>query len=115
MAVGLERAHAEFLGQGEGLLVMGFGLLDLRRVTRAPQSRQEAQGIRLVARVPCAAGQVERLARRVPGLLRGPPATGLAEPCDDGGPDCASRSVADGFADRLLQQRRGLGDAPCSA
>ena len=26
VAVGHERAHAEFLGQGEGLLVVGFGL-----------------------------------------------------------------------------------------
>ena len=29
VAVGLERAHAEFLGQGEGLLVVGFGLLGI--------------------------------------------------------------------------------------
>jgi hypothetical protein len=29
VAVGLERAHAEFVGQGEGLLVVGFGLRDI--------------------------------------------------------------------------------------
>ena len=30
VAVGLERAHAEFFGQGEGLVVVGFGLRDVR-------------------------------------------------------------------------------------
>jgi hypothetical protein len=29
MAVGLERAHAQFLGQGEGLAVVAGGGLDL--------------------------------------------------------------------------------------
>src|SRR5215475_6681634 len=30
VAVGLERTHAEFLSQGEGLMVVDFGLLDVR-------------------------------------------------------------------------------------
>jgi hypothetical protein len=29
VTVGLEWAHAEFLGQGQGLAVVGLGLLDL--------------------------------------------------------------------------------------
>ena len=49
MAVGLERAHAEFVGQGEGLLVVGFGLLDLRGIAPRRNLAEEAQGIRLVA------------------------------------------------------------------
>ena len=32
VAVGLERAHAQLLGQGEGLAVVGFGRLDLRGI-----------------------------------------------------------------------------------
>ena len=32
VAVGLERAHAEFLGQGQGLLVVGFGLCGIGRI-----------------------------------------------------------------------------------
>jgi hypothetical protein len=32
MAVGLERAHAECLGEGEGLAVIAFGWLDLQRI-----------------------------------------------------------------------------------
>jgi hypothetical protein len=31
MAGGLERAHAKLLGQGQGLLVVGFGLRGLGR------------------------------------------------------------------------------------
>ena len=49
MAVGLERTHAEFLGQGEGLAVVGFGLLNLRGLALRRNVAEEAQGIRLVA------------------------------------------------------------------
>jgi hypothetical protein len=43
LAVGLEWAHARFLGQGEGLVVMGFGICSLHglalcyNVAEAPQ------------------------------------------------------------------------------
>ena len=30
--MGLEWAHAQFVGQGEGFMVVGLGLLDLRRI-----------------------------------------------------------------------------------
>ena len=33
MAVGLEGSHAEFVGQSQGLLVVGFGLYRIRGVT----------------------------------------------------------------------------------
>src|SRR5262252_9211119 len=48
-AMGLERAHAEFLGQGEGLLVMICSRLALRRLALCRDLAEEAQGIRLVA------------------------------------------------------------------
>ena len=60
MAVGLERAHAEFLGQGQGLAVVGFGLLDLGRIALRRDLAEEAQGIRLVA-PSCATGMRQRL------------------------------------------------------
>jgi hypothetical protein len=47
--VGLERAHAEFLGQGKGLAVVGFGWLDLRGLAPRRNVTEEAQGICLVA------------------------------------------------------------------
>jgi hypothetical protein len=49
VAVGLERTHAEFVGQGEGLAVVGYGLIACRRLTLRCNLAQEAQGIRLVA------------------------------------------------------------------
>ena len=49
VAVGLERAHAELLGQGEGLAVVIFGLIAVRRLTPRRHVAEEAQGIRLVA------------------------------------------------------------------
>jgi hypothetical protein len=47
--VRLERAHAQFLGQGEGLLVAGFGLIALWRLTSCRNLAEEAQSIGLVA------------------------------------------------------------------
>src|SRR5262249_44251827 len=49
VAVGHERAHAEFLGQGEGLLVVGFHLRVLWWLTPCCNVAEEAQGICLVA------------------------------------------------------------------
>jgi len=42
VAVGLERPHAEFLGQGEGLLVVGRSCSDLRRLARRSNASEEA-------------------------------------------------------------------------
>src|SRR5262249_35836353 len=42
VAVGLERTHAQILGQGEGLLVVRFGWLDLRGI--APRRNIAEQG-----------------------------------------------------------------------
>ena len=44
VAVGLERAHAQLLGQGEGLMVVVFGLLDAPEARAAPQSRRGGAG-----------------------------------------------------------------------
>ena len=60
MAVGLERAHAEFVGQGEGLLVVGFGQLDLRGLAPRGNLAEEAQGIRLVATFLVRTGERQR-------------------------------------------------------
>src|SRR5215831_15321143 len=48
VAVGHERAQAQFVGQGEGLLIVGFSLLDIKRLTPHRNITEEAQGIRLV-------------------------------------------------------------------
>ena len=48
MAVGLERAHAECLGQGQGLLVVIFGQRALGRIVTRRYVAEEAQGICLV-------------------------------------------------------------------
>jgi hypothetical protein len=48
MAMGLERAHTEFLGQGESRLVGGFGLLDRWRLVLCMDLAEEAEGPYLV-------------------------------------------------------------------
>jgi len=49
VAVGLQRAHAQFLSQSEGLLVVGCGLLVFRRVTLRCDFAEEPQGVGFVA------------------------------------------------------------------
>ena len=60
MAVGLERAHPQFLGQGEGLAVGGCGWLTLRGIAMRRNVAEEAQGIRLVAPLPALMGECQR-------------------------------------------------------
>src|SRR5215469_15998280 len=67
---------------------------------------------RLVGTLFVLPGQVERLARVLPGLLAAPcKTTDLAEPGDPSGKTCQP-ARADSFADRLLQQRTPLREAP---
>jgi hypothetical protein len=49
VAVGLERAHAEFLGQGEGLLVVGFGMGDIWGMVLCGDLNEEPERIGLVS------------------------------------------------------------------
>ena len=79
MAVGLERAHAEFLGQGEGLLVVGFGRLDLRGLALRRNVAEEAQGIRLVAPFLVLTGERQRRSARACASSRRP-ASSCASP-----------------------------------
>ena len=45
----VKHVHAQLLSQGEGLLVVGFGLCALRGIAPHCNIAEEAQGIRLVA------------------------------------------------------------------
>ena len=60
MAVGHERAHAEFVGQGEGLLVVGYGQIALRRIAPCGDLAEEPQRIRLVAQLLVRTGECQR-------------------------------------------------------
>ena len=58
-AVRLERAHAEFFGQGEGLLVVGLGRLDLWGIAVRGDLAEEPQGLGLVSPFFVLAGELE--------------------------------------------------------
>ena len=106
VAVGHERAHAEFLGQGQGLLVVHFGLLDHPGVGDGHGRRQaERSAQRLVPRSLCcrARSSAWRACCRA-SSSRPVSTTDLAEPCDPIG-KTSQPARADTFADRLLQQR----------
>ena len=70
MAVGLKRAHAECVGQGEGLLVGGFGLFDLQSVAPRRDVAEEAQRIRLMAPFLVLTGMHERLLGEGEGVVQ---------------------------------------------
>src|SRR5262245_15258968 len=49
MTVGLQRAQAHLLSQGEGLTVMGGGLVDVRGIAMHGNVAKQTAGVRLVA------------------------------------------------------------------
>ena len=59
VAMRLQRAHAEFLGQGEGLAVVGGGLVDVRGLAMHGDLAEEPAGMRLVAAARVGTGEFE--------------------------------------------------------
>ena len=112
VAVGHERAHAEFVGQGQGLLVVGFGLRGVGGIGVGLDGAKLVQRVRLASALLLLPGQVERLACVLPGLLAASrQTTDLAEPGDSVGMTLQPTRT-DTFADRLLQQCAPLREAP---
>jgi hypothetical protein len=60
MAMGHQRAHAQFIGQSEGLMVIGFGYFDMLRLAPCRNVTEEAQGMRFVATFLVPAGMRQR-------------------------------------------------------
>ncbi len=69
MAMRLQRAQAHCLGQGESLLVGGFGLYDIGGISVGLDHAKLVPREGLVGTLFVLPGQVERLARVLPGLL----------------------------------------------
>ena len=59
MAMGLERAHAEFLGQGEGLAVVRFGQCALQGIAMRCNIAEEPQGPRLASPLLVRVGEIK--------------------------------------------------------
>ena len=59
VAVRLEWTHAEFLGQGEGLVVMGFSGFDLWGLPARMALAEEPQGVGFVAPFLMGSGEVK--------------------------------------------------------
>ena len=112
MAVGLERAHAEFLGQGEGLAVVGFGLRGIRGFGVGVDNAKLMQRVCLLPACLLLPGQVERLAGVLPGLRAASRQTADLTELRDPAGMTVQRTRAESDADRLLQQRTPLREAP---
>ena len=94
---------------------MGSGLLDIRGIGVGLDNAKLVQRQRLVGTLLLLPGQVERLAGVLPGLRAAShKTTDLAEPGDSVGPNYLP-ARAETLADRLLQQRTPLREAPGSA
>ena len=59
VAVGLKRAHAQRLGQGQGLTVGGFGQLGLRAMAVRVDLAEEPQGPRLLTLLRVRAAELQ--------------------------------------------------------
>ena len=72
MAVGLERAHAEFLGQGAGLVVVGCSGLALWGLTLRRNVAKQVQSIDLIAAFLVRMGEREGTLGEGVGFLQAP-------------------------------------------
>ena len=112
VAVGLERAHAQFLGQGEGLAVVGFGLSLSGGSRRAAISPRRRRAYAWWPRSWCCTGKRQRTLGEGVRLLQ---AAGQQLRLPQG--ETTERLMADrfrcsGLFQRLREQRHGVGDAP---
>ena len=81
MAVGLERAHAQLFGQGEGLAVVGGGLLVLPGLVMRGDRAEESQVVGLLSPFPVGLGEREGTQGQLVRLLHAPSQhIGLAQP-----------------------------------
>ena len=109
--MGLERAHAQLLGQGQGLTVRDFGLLDIRRIVMRSDLAEESVDPRLVSPFFVRSGEIEGTLRAPDCIIR---SLGeficLTEPGDlERMP--AQDSHGSGLFHRLFQERYGIGNA----
>ena len=110
MAVGLQRAHAEVGGQGEGLAVVGCGEINLQGLAPGGNVAQQSQDPRLVSPFLVGPGEFERLLGKGQRLLRAAgQQRGFALISDPERPPVLSARCG-GLLYRLLQQRQGLSD-----
>jgi len=61
VAMGNQRAHAKFFGQGKGLSVVGFSFFDMQRIALRCNITEEVQGIRLVTAFLVVTGERQRV------------------------------------------------------
>jgi hypothetical protein len=108
VAVGLERTHAQCLGQGERLLVVRFSLLGLRRLSLRCNLAKEPQGVGFVTPRLMGPRELQGTLRLSARLVQ---PTGaqirLAQPNPQA--HIAHEMHSDVLLNRLLQQRQGLG------
>jgi hypothetical protein len=111
VAVRLQRTHAEFLGQCQGLLVAGCSLCEIRGIGVGIDDTKLVQRQCLIPMFLVLPGQRESLTGVLAGLsVPSRQTTDLAEARDPGDIPCKP-ACADTFADRLLQQRASLNEA----
>jgi hypothetical protein len=107
MAVCEMWAHPKPMGQGKGLPVVRFSLLDV-----GMEGAKLAERLLLMPACLLLPGKVERLTRILPALVGAPgPQAGLAEARDVEGMGLYPAGVK-AFPDRLLQECDPLGEVP---
>ena len=110
--MGQERAHAELVGQGEGLAEVCFRLRNVRRIAPRRNVAEEAQGIRLMAPFLVRTRKRQRALGEGVRLLQ---AAGQQLRFSQG--ETTERLIAyyvhcHGLFHRLREQRYGVGNAP---
>ena len=112
MAVRLEWAHAQCLGEGERLAIVNFGWLDVRRFSSCATLTQESQGTRLIAAFLVRLGEGEGALAQLLRLLQTTRQQLRLTQLDAPWRDIGSFPLRDDLLHALLPQGRALGEAP---
>ena len=112
MAVRLERAHTQRLGQGEGLAVVADGGLDLWGRLARRALAQEPQGPGLLAALLVLAGKVEGLRGALARLFQATSQQIRFAEVGDGERQTPRSASGDHLLHPLLHQRQTRGDTP---
>src|SRR5262245_49296803 len=112
VAVGLERAHTEFVGQGEGLPVVVCSCLGMRGIAMCSDRAEEVQRIRFVAPLLVLTGERQRALGEGVRLLQTPGQHLRLAQGQSAGRVKARRCRRHGLFHRQGEELHGVGDAP---
>src|SRR6266849_3300596 len=112
MAVRLERAHAELLGEGRALAVLGGGLVDLAAIAMRRELAEETVRMRLVAAPRVGARDLEETAGKRARLVNATDEEQSLDQLGEHEPQIEDAASGGDALQHLVQEREGIRSTP---